>query len=103
MKSFYKEQLKELKHLREINMEFGLNDDAEILVRLRPKELKDRSRLARAMQDTKSDEEEDSEFAEEQVATKSVEDCSFFYFFPNPSIEERRAACKTCFGCSEEG
>ena len=65
MRSFYKEQLKELKYPREVNMEFGLNDDAEILVRLRPKELKDRSRLARAIHGAKGDEEDDSEFAEE--------------------------------------
>ena len=102
-KSFFKDQLKELKNLKEINMEFGLNDDAEILVRLRPRELKDRSQLARAIQDTGGDDGEDSEFAEEQVGAKSVEDCSFFYFFPNPHIEERRACCKVCFGCSAEG
>ena len=103
MQSFYKEQLKELANLREINMEFGLNDDAEILVRLRPREVKDRSKLARVIQESRSDADEDSEFAEEQVAAKSVEDCSFFYFFPNQHIEACRANCKVCFGCSEEG
>lgn len=33
----------------------------------------------------------------------NYEECSLFYFFPNPNIEECRARCQACFGCSKLG
>ena len=41
-------------------------------------------------------------FDDSQINHKT-EECSFFYFFPNPNIEKCRANCIHCFGCSKLG
>ena len=75
-------------------MTFVLNDDAEILVRIKPKgEQDDKEKLAKMM--TKSvamhvvaelPPELAQEFVEKQ-SEKGIEECSFFFFFPNSRIE----------------
>ena len=42
------------------------------------------------------------EFVEKQ-SEKGIEECSFFFFFPNSRIEQCRALCQHCFGCSKLG
>ena len=81
-------------------MTFCLNDDAEILVRLKPK-LPDKILTAFSKELMKKNIKA-AEFDDQQLAT-STEESSFFFFFPNPNIEQTRANCRHCFGCSKLG
>ena len=42
------------------------------------------------------------EFEDRQLG-HNTEECSFFYFFPNPSVEKSREKCQHCFSCSKLG
>jgi hypothetical protein len=66
-------------------MSFCLNDDAEILVRLKPKiaDIKMNAFTKAIMNKFLKDK---PEFEEMQISHKT-EECSFFYFFPNSNID----------------
>ena len=49
LQQFYKLYLNKLENMKKIDMTFCLNDDAEILVRLKPKKATDRERLAKEL------------------------------------------------------
>jgi hypothetical protein len=85
--------------MKNVQMTFCLNDDGEILVRLKPKvpekNLNAFTKLLKKNQ-------KPDEFKDHQIAL-STEECSFLYFFPNPNIEKVREKCLHCFGCSKSG
>ena len=90
-----------MNNMQKVQMTFCLNDDAEVLVRLKPKipDVKANA-FTRALAEKFL--KGKPEFEELQISHKT-EECSFFYFFPNPNINKTRADCRHCFGCSRLG
>jgi hypothetical protein len=76
-------------------MTICLNDDGEVLVRLKP-HLPDKV-LSAFDKEMKKKFNHHGEFEDEQQETK-CEEKSFFYFFPNPEIENTRARCEHSSG-----
>ena len=89
MIDFYKNNLLSLSNMALIEMTICLNDDAEILVRLKPK-LPDKI-LKAFDKEMKRRFHEVGVFDDDQKNASSNEEKSFFYFFPNPNIENIRA------------
>jgi hypothetical protein len=102
MRAFYKNHLRSLNEMKNVEMTFCLNDDAEILVRLKPKVPDKMILTAFAREIAKKYMDGNPEFEDSQIYHKT-EEFSFFYFFPNPNIEKSRANCIHCFGCSKLG
>jgi hypothetical protein len=112
---FYENYLGELENMKDVKIEFILNDDAEVLVRLRPKKYSYDEKPMRNSNDLisipsdsnvfterqkekeaneKQNEEKTKENSDDHNYSDEFKNRSFLYFFPVPNVINARKYCK---------